>query len=307
VGAAFVSVGIVFYQRRTLVELLQWGSSYSGKALPMWGSWSGQRLLTVVGTCFKSIVGLELWMFDFFQRRFGNGRIPEWIPSMGAVCLAVALFVAFRFAPIKRAFEGRASFWLLILYLIYVPFFAWWDATEPRWFNLSNIFVAGIVALIARRWSAAPYFKFALPAVFVLLGGLNFATSAWPRRFVASNPVQMAACVAEHMNENDLFLATEWNWAGYLEYVHNRDVVSFLGEVARTGDKRIATEGISKTVAERQMQNGNVYMIDIRTFPAVYQTWFTGQTGLTTADLLAFKGNKAFECVYSPFIRLDPR
>jgi hypothetical protein len=116
----------------------------------------------------------------------------------------------------------------------------------------------------------------------------------------------MAACVAEQMDEKDLYLATEWNWAGYLDTIHDRDILSFLGEVARTGDKKIAADLITQAARERQRQGANVYMIDVTTFPPDYQTWLTGQTGLTAEDLLVFKGGRAFECVYSPFIRLDP-
>jgi hypothetical protein len=306
VGLVFVSVGILVYDRKAPAELIQWGTTYTGKALPMWGDWSSGRLLTVVGTSFRSVVGMDLWMFEFFQRRFNNGQVPSWIPILGAVVLATALFGAFRRGESRKAHEPRIAVWLLVLYFIYIPFFIWWDATEPRWFNLSNIFVAGLVGIIASRWSNWPYFKFALPAVFLVLGGLNLATSAWPRRFLPSTPLRMAACVADKMGEKDLFLATEWNWAGYLDSLFDRKFLSFLTEVARTGDKHVASQGISHAVRERQQQGANVYMIDVTTFPPDYMKWFTEQTGMTVEDLQVFKGGKAFECVYSPFIRLDP-
>jgi hypothetical protein len=306
VGGLFLSVGILVYERKTPLELIQWGSSYTGKALPMWGSWAPARFLTIVGTSFKSVVGMELWMFEFFQRRYNNGEIPGWVAFLGAVVLAGALIFAFRRGSVRKADENSIAAWLLILYFIYLPFFIWWDATEPRWFNLSNIFVAGLVGIIASRWSNWPYFKFALPAVFLVVAVLNLATSAGPRRFLPSTPLRMAACVAEQMDEKDLYLATEWNWAGYLDTIHDRDILSFLGEVARTGDKKIAADLITQAARERQRQGANVYMIDVTTFPPDYQTWLTGQTGLTAEDLLVFKGGRAFECVYSPFIRLDP-
>jgi hypothetical protein len=306
VGTAFVSVGTQLYGRKTPLELIQWGSSYNGKALPMWGNWSADRFLTVVGTGFKSIVGMELWMFEVFQRRFNNAQVPGWVPFLGAVVLGAVLVAAFRWGPTKRSEETRTAAWLVLLYLLYIPFFIWWDATEPRWFNLSNVFVAGLVAIIAARWSKRPYFKFVLPATFLILGGLNLATSAWPRRFVPSTPMRMAACVAGQMGKDDLFLATEWNWAGYLDLVHDRHVLSFLGEAARTGDKNTTSQNISQAVRERQHQGASVYMIDVRSLPPDYMKWFTQQTAFTPDDLLAYKGGKAFECVYSPFIRLDP-
>jgi len=306
VGVVFLGVGILVYELKTPLELIHWGSSYTGKALPMWGSWSPRRFLTIVGTGFKSILGMELWMFESFQRRFGNGQIPGWVPFSGALALAGILILAFRSGSSRKNGESQVAAWLLILYFIYMPFYIWWDATEPRWFNLSNIFVAGLVGIIASRWSNRSFSKFVLPAIFLILAGFNLATSAWPRRFIPSTPLRMAACVADHMGEKDLFLATEWNWAGYLDSIHDRDVMSFLAEAARTGDKKLASEAISQAARERQRQGANVYMIDVTTFPPEYQTWLTGQTGLTAADLLVFKGTKAFECVYSPFIRLDP-
>jgi hypothetical protein len=306
VGAVFLSVGILVYEQKAPLDLIRWGSSYTGKALPMWGSWSPVRLLAIVGTSFRSVVGTELWMFDFFQRRFNNREVPAWIPFLGALALAAILLAAFRWSPSRKDEETRSAAWLLILYFFYIPFFVWWDATEPRWFNLSNIFVAGLVGIIASRWSRWRYSKFVLPAILLMLAGLNLATSAWPRHFTPSAPLRMAACVAGEMGERDLFLATEWNWAGYLDTFHDRDVLNFLAEVARTGDKRIAAEGISQAVRERQRQGASVYMIDVTTFPPEYMKWLTSQTGLTVEDLLVFKGGKSFECVYSPFIRLDP-
>ena len=306
VGTAFVSVGILVYGRETLGDLFQWGSTYTGKALPMWGSWSSGRFLTVLGTSFKSILGMELWMYEFFHRYLEKGQVPEWIPVLGFLVTLAALIAAYRWKPVTQPGDNnRKVAWLVLLYLLYVPFFLWWDATEPRWFNISNIFLAGVVGIIASRWSSWPHFRFVLPAVFLILGCLNFAISAWPRRFAPSTPLRMAACVADQMQENDLFLATEWNWAGYLEHLHERDVLSFLGEVARTGDKTAASKSIAEAARERQRRGGNVYMIDVRTFPPEYTTWFNGQTGLTVDELLTFKGSRAFECVYSPFIRLD--
>jgi hypothetical protein len=305
VGPVFVAVGILVYQQRTVADLLHWGTSYTGDALPMWGASSLDRVPTVIGTAFRSILGMELWMFQFFQARFNNGELPGWISIVGAIALAAGLFIAYRRAPAKPLSDDRSVAELLILYAIYVPFFFWWDATEPRWFNISNIFLAGLVAIIAARWSSWPYFKFALPSAVLILGGLNLATSALPRRVALSTPLRMAACVAGQMKQNDLFLATEWNWAGYLEHVHDRDVVSFLGDVANAGNKNAAMDKISRAIKERQQQGGTVYMIDVRSLPPEYMQWFTGQTALTLDDLLTYKGSRAFECVYSSFIRLD--
>ena len=48
-------------------------------------------------------------------------------------------------------------------------------------------------------------------------------------------------------------------------------------------------------------------MIDVTTFPPEYTKWLNGQTGVDRRKTFLFsRGRKAFECVYSPFIRLDP-
>src|SRR5262245_10228453 len=127
VGAVFLSVGILVYDLKTPIELIHWGSSYTGKALPMWGSWAPSRFVAIVESSFKSVFGMELWMFESFQRRFNNGQIPGWVPFSGAVVLAGALILAFRTGPSRKDDESRIAAWLLILYFIYMPFYIWWD------------------------------------------------------------------------------------------------------------------------------------------------------------------------------------
>jgi hypothetical protein len=149
------------------------------------------------------------------------------------------------------------------------------------------------------------YFKFVLPSAVLLLGGLNLAVSAGPKHFRKSIPVQMAACVAGHMEKNDLFLATEWNWSDYLHYVHDRQVVSFIGEVSATGNKANAMEKINQLIRQRHEQGGRVYMTDIRSYPDDYMKWLNEQTALTAADLRTYKGTPSFACIGTDFLQLD--
>jgi hypothetical protein len=308
-GLVFASVGIVVYRERTVAELLKWVSSYSGGGsnLPMWGAWSPSRLLLVAGSAFKSVVGLELWMFQFFQRHLPNGQVPGWVASLGFGGMTGGLAAALLRGRAKRSGETRTALWLFLLYCSYVPFIVWWEPTEPRWFILPNIFMAGLAGFICSHWRDWPRLKYVLPAGFLMVGGLNLMTSAWPRRFEASVPSQMAACVAGRMSKSDLFLATEWNWAGYLHYIHNRDVLSFIEEVSRTGDKGIAIVKISEAVRERQRQGAQVYMMDIKNYPPQYMKWLSEQTGLTADDLKPYTGQQTFECVYSTFFQVDPQ
>jgi hypothetical protein len=307
VGIAFVGAAILVYQRRTIAEILQWATSYSGTRLPMWGTWwPPTRLLQTAGSAFKSVLAMDFWMFPFFLRHLKNGELPFWIAPLGFIFMAGILIVAFRKSSGDSNNRNRTLLWLLMLYGTYIPFVTWWESIEARWFIVPNIFLTAFTAIILSHWSKWPYFKIALPAGVLILAGMNLVISAGPKHFRESNPSKMAACVADHMNSNDLFIATEWNWADYLHYIHSREMVSFIGEVsAASRNKEIAMEKIESMVRERRQQGAHVYMTDIASYPADHMRWLSEQTGLTAEDLRRYKGSPAFQCVGSNFIRLE--
>ena len=306
VGITFVSTGVLVYGQRTADGLYRWATRYSGNTLPMWGSWAPARFVAVAGSAFRSVLGWDLWMFGFFQRHLHNGQLPGWVAPLGFAFVTSGLIAAFHWGTSKRGDQDRVALWLLLLYLMYAPFIVWWEAVEPRWFIMPNIFLAALTAVIASRWTQWPFLPHALAASLIVLGGVNLALSIWPKHFRTSTPAQMAACVAGHMNQNDLFLATEWNWAPYLPFVHNREMLSFIGEVSRTGDKTLAIRSINEHIVQRQRQGGRVFMIDFRSYPQEYMRWLRDQTKLTETDLSVYSGERTFECVYSRFYELDP-
>jgi hypothetical protein len=272
----------------------------------MWGAWwPPGRFIQTAGSAFRSIIGMDFWMFPFFLRHLKNGELPKWVAPLGFAVLASILIVGYRKSSHGKEAGSRPVFWLLVLYCTYIPFVTWWESIEPRWFIVPNIFLAALTAIILSSWSSWKYFRYALPAVVLLLGGLNLAVSAAPKHFRRSNSTQIAACVAGHMEKADLFLATEWNWADYLHYIHNRQMVSFIGEVSLSGNKNIAMEKIRAIVRERQQQGSHVYMMDIASDSADHIKWLGEQTGLTPEDLHTYKASHAFECVGSNFLRLD--
>lgn len=306
VGITFVGAGVVVYGQRTADGLYRWATRYSGNALPMWGSWAPARFVAVAGSAFRSVLGWDLWMFGFFQRHLHNGQLPIWVAPLGFVFLASGLIAAFYWGHSRPQDEDRTARWLLLLYLVYAPFIIWWEAVEPRWFIMPNIFLAVLTAVIASRWTEWRYLTHALTATLIVLGSVNLSLSIWPKHFRTSIPAQMASCVAGHMNQSDLFLATEWNWAPYLPFVHNREMLSFIGEVSRTGNKTLAIRSINEQILERQRQGGRVFMIDFRSYPREYMQWLHEQTQLTESDLSVYSGAQTFECVYSRFYQLDP-
>ena len=307
VGTAFVGAAVLVYQRRTIHSILDWATNYSGTRLPMWGTWwPPSRLPQALGSAFKSVFAMDFGMFPFFVRHLRNGELPAWVAPLGFFIVAGILIVAFRKGSAESNSRNRTLLWLLILYGTYIPFVTWWESVEARWYILANVFLAALIAMLLTQWSKWPYFRIALPAGVLTLAGMNLILSSGPKHFRQSNASMMAACVADHMKPDDLFLATEWNWADYLHSIHSREMVSFLGEVsAASRNKEAAMQKISSIMHERQQHGAHVYMIDISSYPADYMKWLNEQTGLTVEDLKRYKGTPAFECVGSGFIKLD--
>ena len=307
VGLAFVGVGVLVYHRNSISALMDWGTNYSGNRLPIWGTWWPPiRFVHALGSAFRSVVGMDFRLFPFFLRHLQNGVVPSWIPPLGFVILTGLLAAAYRISSGWTRSRNRTLLWLLVLYSTYIPFVWWWEAIEPRWFIVPNIFLAALTAVLLSHWSNATYFRIALPVGVLMLAVMNLVTSAWPKHFKESNDLKMAACVSEHLHREDLFLATEWNWSDYLSQFHNRDVLSFIGEVsAASRDKNLAMMKIRTIARERQQKGGHVFMIDIASYPAYYMQWLEDQTGLTAEDLRTYKGRQAFHCLGSDFLQLD--
>ena len=159
--------------------------------------------------------------------------------------------IAHRGIPQERVTDSnggnRTLLWLLILYGTYIPFVTWWESIEPRWFIVPNIFLAALTAIILSHWSKWPYFRIALPAGVLILAGVNLVTLGRTETFPRVQSFKDGRMCCGHMNPNDLFLATEWNWSDYLHYIHSREMVSFIGEVsAASRNKDIAMQKISR-------------------------------------------------------------
>jgi hypothetical protein len=68
----------------------------------------------------------------------------------------------------------------------------------------------------------------------------------------------MAACVADHMNPNDLFLAAEWDWST-IHYIHSSEMVSFIEKFHRIAQQGYRHAEDQLIVHERQRQGAHVH------------------------------------------------
>lgn len=306
VSAIFVSVGIFMHRARNASELLRWMSTHDGTTLPMYGAWTFSRLLVAPGTVFRSVAGIDQLTTRIPFQLISLGGMPGgWIAPVGCLVSAGALIALFWFKPSTQEDDRRTGFGLFVLFAAYVPFVVWWEPIEPRWFVMPNVFLAALTAVAWKPRAAWRPLTLVLPTSFAFLGMMNLFMSVAPGHFETSASTQMAACVAGQMQKEDLFLATEWNWAGYLHGVHHRDVISFLDEVAKSPTRGDAVDAIKRIAADYQERGGHVFIMALRSYPIQHMTWLSEQTGLSANDLRAFSGPEAFTCGSATFLRLD--
>jgi hypothetical protein len=190
----------------------------------------------------------------------------------------------------------RVGLWALISYGPLVSFSLWWDQEEVRWLVVPNIFLTFLVAGIASRfWN-----RRATPALFLagvtFVALANFRGSVFPRHFQPSPMRETAACVAGNMAGTDVMVASEWNWAGYLPYFHDRTVISLLDLVTAAGSVDAGLESAGRAIGEAEREGGAAFVLDVDSYTPAHVEWIEAQTGLDREDLESFGGEAAFEC-----------
>jgi hypothetical protein len=107
---------------------------------------------------------------------------------------------------------------------------------------------------------------------------------------------ETAACVAAHMEPSDVLVATEWNWAGYLPYLHQRNVVSLIAAIPAAGGTDAGLASAAANIRETERNGGVAYVLDPASYPPAHVDWVEAQVGLDLEDLESFAGDPAFEC-----------
>jgi hypothetical protein len=297
IGVAYTIVAVDSHGWMGPRDLWRWFTNYgdSGSPLPLWGTWGPGRLQSAMSSALTSIVPPALAI-----------RPTEITPSvqLGRVAVDVAL-VALLVLVVLAVWGIRpSSIMFLCGYLVFVPFIVWWDPFEPKWFVIPNIFLAGFLSCglqpwLHRRWIAA-IVVFSVLAI----GGANFVTTIRPRHRLLGPDRIVAQCVAEQMQPQDAFIATEWGWPDYLGYLHKRTSLNLINVAASTGGKERTLSEIQDFISSTRRTGGNVYVFDARTYPQSHLEWLHGQTGLTIEDLISLGGIPAFNCGGKHILRL---
>ncbi len=305
--AGYLAVGILVYGIDGPASFFEWTTSYGGSILvPAYGDWHPGEIVRSAATLFESVLTVSFLEILDIRRRMGFEAPPAWLAPAGFLLLMSGL-VAGTFAG--RRLDSRpvrVGAWALVSYFLLVGFSLWWDEGEVRWLVVPNIFLAILVAGVVQRFWAHR----ATPALFLvgvaLVGLANFRASVFPRHFQPSPMRETAACVARNMAPSDVLVASEWNWAGYLSYFHDRAVISLLDVVTAAGSVDAGLESASRAIAVAGRDGGVAYVIDPDSYSPAHVDWLEAQIGLDREDLESFGAEAAFECGDNRFRILAP-
>jgi hypothetical protein len=222
----------------------------------------------------------------------------------GRVAVDLALFAVVIISMLAILKLNYRAIGFLVGYALFIPFILWWDPFDPKWFFIPNAFLCGFFVCCLQRYLHR------LPAAAIVIGCVllmaltNFVTTIWPRHRQLGPDRAMAQCVAERMVARDAFVAAEWGWPDYLEYLHHRTAVNLINEsVGRPKDKLVAD--VKQFITETQQRGGIIYMLDSRVYKGEHLNWLREQTGITLEDLKTFGGQPAFICNGKPILKLQ--
>ncbi|OAN48579.1 hypothetical protein A6A03_07330 [Chloroflexus islandicus] len=299
----YLSVAFFVYGYRDLTEIMSWLANYGGARLPVWGTWSPDRIVPAGISAIASII--PLWS-GIGLRRLLSGSLPiDKIPALlSLLALLGGAGMSIWLAVRRHHLPYRQLVWLGATYALFVPFIIWWDPYEPKWFVVPNLFLAAAIAVV---WGspALPRPTTILAGVCVLLIGWgNFQAAIWPRATVPNPNLETAACVAQHLRTGDLLIETDWSFGGYLNYFYGCDTVSLIDLSARVNDDSALVAAIADVIRERQTRGGRVFIEDLDSYGPAQQAWFFTHTGVAHTALHSFPQQPAFVCANRRFEQL---
>jgi hypothetical protein len=306
VGGSYLFVGAGLLGHQSLSSLLNWIMNYGGAPgarLPVYGTWETGRLVSAAKTWIASLI--PVWEGLGLRALLTSGFEPDkiWaqasLVGVAGLFLTTALILAWErnWRPYRLGLIG----WLLLGFMVYVPFIVWWEPYEPMWFIIPNISVWTILAL---AWdpSLDRRQQWLTGGLVLAMASANFATSIWPRHAGPNVALQAAECVAGHMGPEDLLSVAELRgrWL-YVGYFYDRSVFNFVDVAVQAGDKASTLEQFHHTLATTYQHNGRVYIESIEDFSEARLNWLTSQTGLTADDFQQFERQPAFTCAETRF------
>jgi hypothetical protein len=102
--------------------------------------------------------------------------------------------------------------WLLLAYLIYLPFIFWWDPFEPKWMVVPNLALWAGVAVLWQPLLKQPFkaqslsYPWILGLLVLVIAAANLTATVWMRH-TRINPCHGKRMRVEHMTDKDLLVS----------------------------------------------------------------------------------------------------
>jgi hypothetical protein len=275
---------------RSPAKFLYWVTTHGdGVGLPIWGQLNWQYLVNTSHSMIGSIVPIGS----------KAGLVALTLMVLTSLCAAVE--------TIRTNASGglRISAWLLTSYLVYLPFIIWFDQAK-EWFVVLNIFLGGIFVNILGRPGVGRMPRVVLAPLVCVIAGVNFSSTILPQTRTPNPYLEIARCVASRTGASDLVVSADWNWTDYTRYFFNRNSISLISEVGITGDARAALSNVRQKIIQTQWLHGDVYFPDPASYSKSHLSWLRSGIGLALEDLSELRGEYAFECGGTRFLRARP-
>lgn len=299
----YLSVAFFVYGHRNLPAIISWLTNYGGARLPVWGTWSPDRIVPAGISAIASII--PLWS-GLGLRHLLSGSLPiDKIPTLLSLLALMGLAGMSIWHAVRwRHLPYRQFGWIGATYAIFLPFIIWWDPYEPKWFVVPNLFLAAAIAVVWGSPALSRPTIFLAGACILLIGLGNFQAAIWPRATVPNPNIEQAACVAQHLRAGDVFLETDWSFGGYLSYFYGCDTVSLIDLSARVNGDHALVAAIAEVIRARQTSGGRVFIEDLDSYGPAQQAWFFTHTGVAHTALHSFRQQPAFVCAGRQFEQL---
>ncbi|MFW5703432.1 MAG: hypothetical protein ACOCXQ_01220 [Patescibacteria group bacterium] len=287
-------VGLIDHQVSDITDIIPYILGYDGTTLPVWGSFATERITPLVEQMYRSLF------------------VSRWIVPLVVLCTLLGLYLAQD--TVKRWLHHIIA--VILSYSVFLPFLFWWDPYEAKWFVVPNLFlVVGVTLLIARsqerqnaqkkhtRVKLFGLFKQHLSkmliigfiSMVVVQAVLTGYRIVLPLSQNVNQQLSLASCVAQQMDDNDIFLETDWNWPGYLRYFYGKDVVSIFQQPE-----------FSSNILGVQADQQVVYLDDFPSYTEIHQEWLEQQTGFTDEDFAELNPLPAFTCGDVQIYKAEP-
>lgn len=296
-GLFYLGVGVIAYSYTTIPQFADWLLRYRDQ-LPMYGQVTAETVPSLVVSTIASFIPVwsGLGLRDLLRGEVSVDNIAGLSSLLALAAGGTLSLYCLLSGGLDRVRDVWRHGWLIAGYLSYMGFIAWWEPQAVVWHVLPNILLLALITRIVSRMPNRRQIIAIYAGCVTVMAMVNFMVTIWPHRAEASPYMALAQCVAERMGPNDLFVATDWNWADYLSYFYGRETLNMIYVVAHLGDKDKAYAEAKARIEETRRRGGVAYIMEVTSYPPEFIRWLAAQTGLGSEDLWALAGQPAFDC-----------